>query len=240
MVEREIHSRRSFRQPFLALLCLFVAGAAGSVAGCADDAPPPSTSTVRVRLDFGSGVTLNSVNYELTGPNGFQRTGTLPVGNQPTVTTTFQNLPAGQGYRVFVQGTASDNASTCRGEATFNVNPSGRANVQVALMCTGIAGVTSVINVCPVIDSLSAIPAETYVGTSIRLTSEVHDADNGPMPLSATWTGPAGTLSDMSAAGATFTCTQPGTFTVGLGVSDGQAGKCPDEATVTLVCTTAP
>jgi hypothetical protein len=41
--------------------------------------------------------------------------------------------------------------------------------------------------------------------------------------------------------GATFTCTAPGTFQVGVTISDGTPGtKCPDSAAVSVTCTTPP
>jgi hypothetical protein len=123
----------------------------------------------------------------------------------------------------------------------FNVTASMTAMLQIPLTCTGLAAINTIVDVCPVIDSFSAIPAEVYVGSSIQVTAQVHDADNGPMPLSATWQTTGGALSNLSTTGATFTCTDPGTFTVGLKISDGGGmSSCPDTAKLMLVCTPAP
>jgi hypothetical protein len=191
---------------------------------------------VRLRLDFGSGVTLTTVDYDLTGPNSFHQTGTLPVGSSDSVVPMFGNLPTGMGYDAKVQGTASDGASTCTGEIVFNVpHPSV---LLIHLTCSGIANVTATVNVCPVIDSVSVFPDEVQVGGSVQLVAAAHDADNSPSPLAATWTASSGTLSNASTAGATFTCTQVGPAQIGLSVSDGSPDPdCMDSTSVTVNCT---
>jgi len=229
MVERAIRFRNWRPSAVLFLLCL-------ATASCAADSE--ATNTVRFDIDFGGGVTLTTLNYEITGPNAFRRVGSLTVGAQPTVTATFQNIPMGRGYNILVSGTASDDASTCTGSLMFNVNGSMNVTLTIPLTCSGLAAVTGTLNLCPVIDELSAIPSEVNVGGAIDLTAVVRDGDNGPSPLAATWTASGGTLSNRSTAGATFTCTQLGTFSVELSVSDGDAtARCAASSSVTVVCT---
>ena len=213
-----------------------------ALAGCESDRPgTPSVDTVQFKLDFGGGVTLTSVDYVLTGPASFHQAGTLSVADQPSIMATFQSLPAGMGYDIKVQGTASDNLNLCKGEAMFNVAPSMNAVVTIALVCSGRATLSADVNVCPTIDSLSAVPAEVYVGGSVQLTATAHDPDNGPSPLAATWSATSGTLTNLSTMGATFTCSAAGTFKVSLSVSDGTPNpKCADSASVTVVCTPPP
>jgi len=236
MVERVIGFRK-WRPDIVSWLCC-VAVAAGA-AGCSNEPRDPTTSTVRFKLDFGSGVTLSSVNYTLTRANsGFLRTGSLGVGNDPSVTATFQNLPPGKDYTIAVTGTANDGVDTCQGQLTFSVMPAMTTVLQIPLTCTGLASITGVFNRCPVLDGLSALPSEVRVGGSIQLAAMAHDPDDGPGPLSATWTADGGALSNLSTTGATFTCNAPGTFNVSLQISDsdGTSG-CTDTSTLTLVCT---
>jgi hypothetical protein len=217
--------------------------AAAGAAGCAGDRDSSSAGvdTIQLKLDFGGGVTLNSVDYVLTGPASFRQTGTLNVADQPTITATFQSLPPGTGYDIKVQGAASDNLNACKGEAMFNVAASMNAVVQIALTCSGRATLAADVNTCPTIDSLSVVPAEVYVGGSVQLTSMAHDPDSGPSPLAATWAATSGSLTNLSTAGATFTCSAAGTFTVSLSVSDGTPNpKCADNAAVTVTCTPPP
>src|SRR6478752_31001 len=100
MGARAIRGRRSVRRASLILPGLLGLGL--MTAACAGGGDPVATNTVQFRLDFGGGVTLASADYQLTGPNSFRRVGTLPVGDDPIVTATFQDLPAGQGYRIAV------------------------------------------------------------------------------------------------------------------------------------------
>jgi hypothetical protein len=214
--------------------------AATSCGAQQDVAPPQSVDSVVVQLDFGGGVMLNSVDYVLTGPGMFKRTGTLNVDAQDTISATFSGLPAGN-FDVKVQGTATDDLSFCKGETMFTLASPMNAMVQIALQCSGRASVTADVHVCPTIDNLSVVPSEVYVGSSMQLTLQAHDPDNGPSPLTAAWSATSGNLSNLSVNGATFTCTAPGTFQVGVTVSDGTpAAKCPDTASVTVVCTPPP
>jgi hypothetical protein len=215
---------------------------AASVTACSNETDARATSTVSFQLDFGGGVTLTTVSYELK-LKSFHQSGTLTVADQPTVTATFNNLAIGNNYELDVTGTASDGASTCTGQVNFNVTSMTTTVIQVPLTCTGIVSVTGNFNVCPVIDALSATPSEVYVGGSIQLVAATHDADSGPSPLAATWSvaPTGGTLSGLSATGATFTCTAPGTFNVSLQISDGDTtGSCPDSVTLTVTCSPVP
>ncbi|HMF41473.1 MAG TPA: hypothetical protein VKQ32_12295 [Polyangia bacterium] len=236
MTERAIRFRK--RRPKSALIaCLAAAAVWAGAIGCGNDAADPVSNTIVLKLDFGGGVTLSSVLYVLTGPNGFRRTGTLSVGDQPTVTTTFQNLPVGQGYNIHVMGSATDDTTACRGMLTFDVDASMTATLTIPLICEGLVSITGAINVCPVIDELSALPGAVQVGGSIQLIATVRDDDGGPQPLTAMWSATGGMLSNQSLSGATFTCSAPGMFTVSLAVSDGgDASMCSAPSTVTLVC----
>jgi hypothetical protein len=214
--------------------------------GCGEQSAPPETiDSVQLKLDFGGGVTLNSVDYSLTGPGNFHQIGMIPVDASDTISTTFNNLPAPPmgtaTYDIQVKGTASDNLELCKGETMFTVAPMTNAVVQIMLMCQGRATVSADVNVCPTIDSLSVIPSEVYVGSSMQLTLSARDPDNGPSPLAAAWSATSGTLSNLSTMGATFTCTAAGAFKIGVSVTDGTpAMKCMDSASVNVVCTAPP
>lgn len=209
---------------------------AAAPVGCASS-EPGTVDTVTVKLGFGGDVTLTSVNYTLRGRGTFIQTGTLPVGADDTLTATFQNLPVAA-YTITVTGSASDNMSSCTGSASFNVTGSMTAMVNIPLVCTGLASVSATIESCPVIDSLSALPAEVFVGSPLALTLVAHDLDNAPAPLTAMWSTTSGTLTNDSITGATFTCTAAGTVTIMVRVSDGMPTlRCADTASLAVVCT---
>jgi hypothetical protein len=94
---------------------------------------------------------------------------------------------------------------------------------------------TGAINVCPVIDGVTATPTEVALGGSIALVAAAHDADSAPSPLSYTWSAPSGAFTDTSTAATRFTCTAPGAVTISLALSDGDA-PCNDTAQVTVTC----
>jgi hypothetical protein len=230
-MNRQVRGPSGIPERAILVTCLALA------VGCGErGAGTEAVDSVRLHLDFGGGVTLTSVDYDLTGPSSFHQTGTLPVGSSDTIVGMFGNLPAGMGYDAKVQGTASDGSSTCTGEIVFNVpHP---AVLQINLACSGLASVTATVNVCPVIDSVSVFPAEVQVGGSVQLVAAADDADDGPSPLAATWTVSSGMLNNASTAGATFTCTEVGPAQIGLSVSDGTPGPgCTDSTSVTVTCT---
>ena len=227
------HSIRNFARAIRAL----AASAALMCAGCADNGGESVANTVVLNLDFGGGVTLTTLNYALKGPGTFKRTGTLSVGDSTTVQATFQSLPAGD-YSVQVQGTATDDSSFCRGQTTFTVVAMTNAVVNIPLTCTGRASVAADVVICPVIDSVSALPSEVHVGSTIQLVAVAHDPASVPSPIVATWTassGSSGTLSNASITGATFTCTAVGTFSVSLTISHGTP-VCGDTTSVMVTC----
>jgi hypothetical protein len=216
--------------------------------GCsAERSGPEDLDSLRLQLDFGSGVMLTSVHWDLTGPNmadggAFpERMGNWTVMSSDVITANFgaPPLPTGMGYDVKVSGTASDGVSTCSGEVVFNMP---RPNVlMIPLTCTGIASVSATTSVCPVIDSLSVTPAEVYLGASMQLTLAAHDADNGPSPLTATWSATSGMLTNQSTTGATFTCTAAGPAVVSVSVDDGTPNmQCVDTSSVNVVCSPLP
>ena len=71
----------------------------------------------------------------------------------------------------------------------------------------------------------------------MSVTAFAHDPDNGPSPLSYSWTSTSGSFSDPTSAAPTFTCTVAGGATLTVMVSDGDpAAGCADKATVVVTC----
>jgi hypothetical protein len=201
-----------------------------------------TVGSVGLKLALAGGLTLNSVSYTITGPNGFAKAGSIDVSNASQISALIGGIPAGQGFSITLSGTATDGTTTCGGSATFNVVAGTSTTVTVALDChqaphTGSITVNGTVNVCPRIDELSANPDSVNVGGTIALTGSAHDADGGPSPLSYTWSANAGTITG-SGTTATFTCTAPGTATVTLTASDGDPSPtCADVLTASVSCT---
>ncbi len=70
----------------VSLVCALALGSSAALAGCSSE--PAATAdedvgSLGVHLDVAPGVTLNSVDYTITG-NGFTKSGTIDVSDAPT------------------------------------------------------------------------------------------------------------------------------------------------------------
>jgi hypothetical protein len=224
------------------------AGALSSMTGCSSHGVDgsavvanDSTGRASFALQLAPNVTVNSASYTITGPNGFSKSGSVDVSHSTTLTVTIGGLPAGTGYHIVLNATATDGTTTCLGAADFVVMPGMTSVATVSLDChqpptTGSVQVNGVTNICPTIDGVGANPGEALVGSSIALTGSAHDTDSGPSPLAYAWQATGGTLDNASAQNPNFTCVTPGTASITLKVSDGDA-SCADTLTAQVTCT---
>jgi hypothetical protein len=247
--------KRSLGRASLAtILAVGACAAAGAAAGCSSggshpetgqSVPDDTTGTIGAELQIAGGVTINSINYTITGPNSFSKTGTVDLSQASALSFSIGGIPAGNGYAISLTAVSTDGLTACAGSATFNVNAKATTQVVVHLACheqsnAGGIGVGANTNICPVVDGISASPSEVLVGGSMGLTSTAHDPDNGPQPLTYQWTATSGTFSSATAANPTFTCTAPGTATITLTVSDGDTtAGCPGVLSTTVTCDAA-
>ena len=198
--------------------------------------------SIGLALDLAPGTSLASASYAITGPGGFTKTGSINVANSKTLTTTIAGIPAGAGYSVSLSATSTDGKTSCSGAATFSVTAHSTSQVMVHLTCreparNGSVVLSGSINLCPVIDGISANPTEVTVGSSLALSADAHDSDAAPSALSYNWTATGGTLAQATTKTPTFICTSPGAASIGLRVSDGDtAPGCDDSGTVTVIC----
>jgi hypothetical protein len=226
---------------------LVLVGSSAMLVGCGK----PSSSTGSSAQDVGSvglaltladGETVLSATYTITGPSSFSRTGTIDVSASTTLSFVIGGIPAGSGYSIEVDASATDGGATCSGSAGFMVSPHATTAVTVNIDChvpshTGSVSVNGVINTCPVADGVSANPSDIAVGYPVSLAASAHDSDNGPSPLAYHWSAPSGTFSDVTSATPTFTCNKPGPVTLTVTVSDGDtAPGCPASASAVVTC----
>jgi hypothetical protein len=204
------------------------------------------TGEVGFALQLPSGTSIESVGYVITGPMGFLRDGAIDVSTSTKLTAVIGGIPAGSGYQITLTATTTDGLTACTGSAAFDILPGKIAAATVLMTCheerrTGSVLVDGRLNICPTIDAVGATPAEVQVGSSVALSSSAHDSDAGPSPLSFGWTSSDGSFSDPAAQRPTFRCTNPGTVTLHLTVSDGDpAASCADTATTQIICTPPP
>jgi hypothetical protein len=221
-----------------------------AVGSCAQDPPAGAlggTAFVGLSLQVGPTVVITSADYAIVINNiGFTSAGTVPVGNSADLPIPIAGLAIANGYRIAVVANAADGITICRGTTGFDVRANSRSTVVVHLVCrepprTGSAQIGGTLNVCPLLDGLSASPDQVIVGGTASLTTTAHDADGTPQPLTYLWSATAGTLSSTTAASPTFTCTQAGIATITVRISDGDADpSCADQLHLTVNCKVAP
>jgi len=220
------------------------AGCSSEPSATAGERSPESAGELSLALRLASGATLSSVDYAITGPGGFAKTGSLDVGQSSTVSGTIGGLPAGAGYSVSLSGTTTDSSATCKGSATFSVTAHQITTVTVALSCkeqpkNGSVQVNGTLNLCPVLDGVTVNGGDVPVGGSVTIEGLAHDSDAGPAALSYKWTATSGTLSSATAQKPTFTCTAAGSSTLTFSASDGDtSATCNDSLSVNITCTT--
>jgi hypothetical protein len=215
--------------------------------GCSSshEATPESASgehagAIGLELGVAGGIVLDSVSFTILGPNDYSKSGTIDLSAATQLSATIGGIPVGNGYTISLSATASDGSTSCAGSAAFNVVARVTSPVAVALRChqaakTGSVMLNGSVNVCPVVDELSASPSSVYLGASLTLRGAGHDSDAGPSALSLSWTASSGLLSNSSGENPTFTCTAPGPATITLSASDGDAA-CVDTQSVVVSC----
>jgi len=197
--------------------------------------------SLAVVVQSGPDVMLTSAGYVIHGPADFVRTGTVQVSGSDEVEVDISTVPQGNGYVIEVVGVASDDTTTCRGSARFNITPAQHSSVVVHLECRpGSAGgvaVTGTVNLCATLEGIGASPNQVLVGGSLSLSAVAHDSDGGPQPLSYRWSATGGSLSSTEVAEPMFTCTSAGTASVTATVSDGDLSPiCAGALTIQVGC----
>jgi phospholipase C len=200
-----------------------------------------TTGTAGIQLQVAPGITINTLNYTLTGPNGFSKTGSINVSNSTVAATIIGGLPSGSGYSISLSGESTDDSTMCAGLATFSIKAGTTTAVPVLISCsvqpnTGSVAVNGTVNTCPTVTGLNASPSQVTTGNALTVSGTAVDPDNGPSPLTYSWTATSGALTNASTPNATFTCSQAGTATLTLSVSDGDA-QCASHQSVTVTCT---
>ncbi len=231
------------------LLCLTALSLSLAPLACSSDSSSGSGETavensgsIGLALQIAPGQNVASATYTISGPQGFTKTDTVDVSDSTQLQITIGGLPVGTGFTITLNAVSTDGSITCSGSAAFDVAARQTTPVAVHLVChegvrTGSVLVNGALNVCAVLDGVSANPAEVFVGSSLALGAVAHDSDQAPAALSYHWTTTGGTLSDPSSATPTLTCTGPGSITATVSVSDGDpAVGCADSGSATISC----
>src|SRR4051812_46742738 len=212
------------------LICLALA-ASGPLGGCSREPSSHSdvetAGTIGLTLAAAPGVTLNAVTYTITG-NGFTKSGAIDTSGSPTISGTIGGIPTGKGYTITLTATSADGNTTFTGSASFDVTAGATTSVTIHLNGSsktgnGSVSVNGTINLNPRIDDVTVTPQTVFVGGSIKLSAVGSDPDAGPSPLSYYWSTTGGVIDNPIGPNATLTSATPGTFTIHLVLSDGDA-----------------
>jgi hypothetical protein len=191
---------------------------------------------VQARLTLSPDTIITTVHYQITGNGITPIVGDINVAD-PAATPSFEHsVPAGMGYLISLTAISTDGGAVCAGSATVDITAGAVSQVTVPLLCRRPNGQGDVIVngnviVCPHINSFSASPTTTSVGSSVDVEASATVPGN-PNPLYA-WTATSGTFADPTQGHTTFTCTDVGPVTLTVTVSTGQ---CADFAQMFVQC----
>jgi hypothetical protein len=221
---------------------------AWSCSGEVSEPEPFASGLLAVRLQPEAALQLQSVDYQITRPDGFVRSSPIAVSTEAQTSFSFkvQDLQPGDDYALTVTGEAklavAATITGCRARSNVSIAAGQSTSIALRMQCDGISTTGSqqagTLNECPAVLALRASPDSVGVGESVVLHADIRDAADGPSPLTYRWSTSAGTFPG-STLDTTYTCQRPGSVALNLTVSDGDS-KCDDtEAAVYVTCTDA-
>jgi hypothetical protein len=226
---------------------LFIA-AAFTFTGCTGDTSTGDTSTgesgsLNVNLELEGDVTINEVEWVLTGNGMEPMTGTINTsapGATPSVEV-FGILP-GEDYLITMTATSADGETSCGGSAEFDVEVGVSTNVMVMLNCKppqdlGGVRVNGDFNICADLVKVVVSPLQTSVGNDIDLAAAGDDYEGDAFEY--LWEATGGSIADPSAASTVYTCEEVGNHEVRVTLSDDDFNYCMCDWTVAITCVDA-
>ena len=121
----------------VALLAAAVITAGTAFVNCSKKNSNDDIGSITLALTLSPGVTVNTVNYTISGNGIMPINGMIDVSMATTATAFVSGLPAGNGYTVSMTATSTDGLTMCTGSTTFNVQAGVTAMANVVLQCRG-------------------------------------------------------------------------------------------------------
>lgn len=228
----------------IAMGCLQVVGCSGEESTAGSHRADGRSGDVRLSLVPVTGVTVNAVNYVVTGapsiPGTVLPSGVIPTpGNGSTVNFGIP-VPVGTGYTISLSAVSAEEGDniTCTGShGPFDVTPNQSSSFGLTLTCVSngegslAATVDVKTNACPrlSVDFVTAIPWSANVGRSLALNASARDLDGKPVTYQwSVASADAGVvqLSGSTTAAATAMCASSGiNRTVTVTASNGECTK---------------
>jgi hypothetical protein len=103
-------------------------------------AQAPANSTLQLTVDLPSGITIPSLDFTLSGANGFRMHDTWDVTNDSALLFVVQNIPAGTGDAISLSATTSDGTQACTGGTTLTFEPNTTTKATLVLLCQATSG----------------------------------------------------------------------------------------------------
>ncbi len=213
-------------------------GCSAAPGGGSDEA----TGSIDLALSV-AGVTIDRVSYAITGAS-YDKAGSFDVTNSTRISAVIGGIPVGS-YQITLQAVTEGTPQlTCLGSASFVVVARMTTTTHVDLLCrapvtNGSVMVNGSVRICPIINAISATPAETRVGGAMILSGLTDEPDDsGAVPFS--WQSSGGLLSYEQSLSPTLTCTAPGPITVTFTIDEGQPCEVSDSLLVMCSASSTP
>jgi hypothetical protein len=224
----------------LALLmsCSEVPATPATPPGAAGD----SVGQVQLAVELSDGSSIGAVAFTIWRVGLPPIEGTIPRADASRTLSVAVTLPAGSDYVADMSAVSPDGKTYCGGRSqAFSVTPGELTMVAVRLQCyrshqSGGVNIEATINHCPQITSVVAAPFAAGLGAPIELSASAVDPDSTQL-LRFQWRGGPGRVSSLTGATTTFFCTEVGSLTLVVTVSDGQ---CSDSTTFPVTCLPGP
>lgn len=208
------------------------AAAATMLAACSgqpEGGGEPGSVSLSLQIN---GFQVDRVVYEITGgPLTSPVVGQLAIDNDQ-VSTPIRNLPVGTGYVITLAALDSTGAVFCTGTSLpFDITDGAMTQVDMVLTCgqnpDDLRGDVAInasfetfdFNVCPVLNSVSAIPSTIPEGGDSSINVVFSDRETAVLIYS--WSAAFGSFDDPTVSDPTYTCSVAGPQTLTVLVSDG-------------------
>ncbi len=215
------------------LLCLLAAVWAAAGAGCAQQQQQQETGSAQVvgMVQQALGASeVRRVELTVSAPDMASRTEVLTKTGSLWGGVLHQ-LPVGTQRTFRAQAYGASNALLYAGEAT-DITISAGQTTAVTLTLQQVAAPPPFANAAPVITSLVATPGAVLSGGTVQLQATAQDANPGDS-LTFAWTAEAGSFSEASSSGTTWTAPQAaGPVTLTLKVTDSQGALATTSVTL--------
>ena len=219
-----------------------------------------ATGTLGLALSVPGGITLDAINYSITGPTN--TSGTVDLTNtRSSASFAVAGLVAGSGYTITLSGTDTMGDSCVSSPASFSIGTMQTTEVTTTIVCTqGNGGYvladagTGTVQVgaevvtaqnsattCPTIASFGAANTEFLCGTSTAVIVTTQPP-GGAVAFSMVTTDDAGTGAGTitpTTTGGTFTCTNQGQVRLTVATAPvslaSDSGLCPSQSQSILI-----